>query len=75
MLVELIKHEGQVIGWSMEGESPEEIKKLGVIRNIQFAGFDDTEIVYSGRKGGNVTNPGVLSWKQSKHDTSSPKKQ
>jgi hypothetical protein len=28
--------------------------------------------VYAGRKGGDyVTDPGVLSWKQKKHDTSS----
>jgi hypothetical protein len=31
--------------------------------------------VYAGRKGGDyVTDPGVLSWKQKKHDTSSQKK-
>jgi hypothetical protein len=30
--------------------------------------------VYAGRKGGDyVTDPGVLSWKQKKHDTSSQK--
>jgi hypothetical protein len=71
MEVKLIKVEGCVVGWSMEGEI-EEMKK-GYQRH-QFFGFEDTEIVYAGRKGGDyVTDPGVLSWKQ-KHDTSSPKK-
>jgi hypothetical protein len=75
MEVKLIKVEGCVVGWSMEGENLEEMKKLGAIRDIQFFGFEDTEIVYAGRKGGDyVTDPGVLSWKQKKHDTSSPKK-
>jgi hypothetical protein len=47
------------------------MKKLGNQRH-QFFGFEDTEIVYAGRKGGDyVTDPGVLSWK--KNDTSSQK--
>ena len=74
MKVELIKVEGLVIGWSMEGENPEEIQKVCAIRDTQFFGFDQTAIVYSGRKGGDDKNPGVLSWKQRKHDTSAPKK-
>jgi hypothetical protein len=36
----------------MEGETPQEIKKLGTIRDIQFFGFDDTAIVYAGRSEG-----------------------
>lgn len=74
MTVELIKDEnGYAIGWTMEGETPQEIKKLGTIREMQFFGFDDTAIVYSGRTKGSDKNAGVLSWKQRKHDTSSPK--
>jgi hypothetical protein len=76
MTVELIKDEnGYAIGWTMEGETPQEIKKLGTIRDMQFFGFDDTAIVYAGRSKGSDKdrNAGVLSWKQRKHDTSSPK--
>jgi hypothetical protein len=34
MEVKLIKVEGCVVGWSMEGENLEEMKKLGAIRDI-----------------------------------------
>ena len=73
MKVELLKDEnGKAIGWSMQGENPQEIEKLGIIRDLQFFGFDDTAIRYDGRKTDHLTkeeminNPGILSWKQRK---------
>jgi hypothetical protein len=60
MEVKLIKVEGCVVGWSMEGENLEEMKTRGYQRHPIF-GFEDTEIVYAGRKGDYVTDPGVLS--------------
>jgi hypothetical protein len=57
----------------MEGENLEENEKTrGYQRHPIW--FEDTEIVYAGRKGGDyVTDPGVLSWKQ-KSATLAPKK-
>jgi hypothetical protein len=74
MNVQLIKDEnGLAIGWSMQGENPEEISKLAIIRDLQFFGFDESAIRYNGRKTDHLTkeeketNPGILSWKQRKH--------
>lgn len=72
MIVEIIKDvNGQPIGWSMQGESKEELNKLIDIRNLQFMGFEETAIEYAGRRESNDKefNPGILSWKQSKHIT------
>ena len=69
MIVEIIKNDNnQPIGWSMQGENKEELDKIIDIRNLQFLGFDDTDIKYNGRKGGDDKNfnPGVLSWIQKK---------
>lgn len=70
MIVEIITDEnGQPIGWSMQGENKEEISKLAIIRDLQFFGFDETNIKYNGRKESDDKNgnPGILSWKQKKH--------
>lgn len=67
MKVDLIKDEnGQPIGWEMTGDTPEEIKKLGTIRDLQFWGVNEYAIDYSGRRGGDdsLKDPGTLSWKQ-----------
>lgn len=67
MIVEIIRDENnRPIGWSMQGENKEEISKLGIIRDLQFWGFDDRAIAYNGRKGGDdkTGNPGILSWIQ-----------
>jgi hypothetical protein len=67
MNVEIIKNDqGFAVGWSMQGESEEEISKLATIRDLQFFGFDDTAIKYNGRKESNDAegNPGILSWIQ-----------
>ena len=69
MLVEILySPDGKAIGWSMKGDSPEEIKKLGTIRDLQFWGFDDTAIDYAGRKNSDDENndPGTLMWRQRK---------
>jgi hypothetical protein len=70
MLVELLRSEdNKVIGWTMKGENPEEIKKLGYIRDMQFWGLNDTEIVYNGRTESDDANnnPGKLAWIQKGH--------
>lgn len=70
MLVEIIKDEnGHAIGWSMKGDTPEEIRKVEIIRDLQFWGFDATGITYAGREDGDDATGyvGTLSWKQRKH--------
>lgn len=64
MRVELVKKDGFVVGWTLEGENPEEIAKLAVIRNLTFFGMGDTRIVYDGRTGGDNSkgDPGILKW-------------
>jgi hypothetical protein len=58
----------------MEGETPQEIKKLGTAQRHAVFRFDDTAIVYAGRsKALDKDKCWSLSWKQRKHDTSSPK--
>ena len=77
MLVELIRNDdNHVVGWTLQGENPEEIKKLAYIRDMQFWGYDDTEIVYNGRKESDDKNrnPGILSWIQACETTDWSKK-
>ena len=67
MKVEIIKNDNnESIGWTMEGENEKEISKLGIIRDLQFFGFEQTSIKYNGRKNSNdkENNPGILSWIQ-----------
>lgn len=69
MKVEIVRNEkNQPVGWEMSGETPEEIKKLAIIRDLQFWGLDETVIVYDGRREGDdaTYNPGILTWKQVK---------
>ena len=61
MIVELIKNEkGDVIGYEMKGENPQEIEKLCHIRDMNFAGTPK----YKGRRDSDDKNrnPGILSW-------------
>jgi hypothetical protein len=60
---------GEPIGWEISAESEEEITIVNTIRNLQFFGFNDTNIVYKGRTGGtsDYTNAGTLHWIQKKH--------
>lgn len=70
MIVEIITDaDGRPVGWTMTGENQKEINKLIDIRNMQFWGYGDTNIVYDGREGGNDKehNPGTLKWKQKCH--------
>lgn len=67
MIIEIIRDENnRPIGWSMQGENKEEISKLGIIRDLQFWGFNDRAITYNGRKESDDknNNPGILSWIQ-----------
>ena len=70
MILELIRNEdNKVIGWSLEGESGEDMQKLRAIRDLSFWGLDDTAVEYNGRAKSNddAGNPGILSWKQKKY--------
>ncbi len=67
MIVELIRDEdGRPVGWSITGDTPEEIKKLGIIRDLQFWGTNEYAIDYAGRTNSDDANhnPGTLNWKQ-----------
>lgn len=69
MKLELIRNEtNKVVGWTLEGDSPEEIKKLAHVRDMQFWGYGDTKIEYNGRTNSDDknNNPGILSWIQAK---------
>ncbi len=58
---------GLANGWELSAENAEEIKKLGIIRDLTFWGFDENAIEYKGRRTdpndpNNDKNPGILSW-------------
>lgn len=57
------------IGWSVKGETQEEKYVVNTIRNLQFFGFDDTDIVYDGRTEGSKdsSDAGTLHWVQKKY--------
>lgn len=65
-IVILYNDKSQPIGWEMSGENSEEISKLGIIRDLQFWGYNETDIKYNGRKESDDVNnnPGKLSWVQ-----------
>lgn len=68
MIIELVRDtKGSIIGWEMSGENPNEIAKLATIRNLQFFGFNETKIVYNGRRESTDNNPGILQWIQKQH--------
>lgn len=73
MKVEIIYDENTKapIGWELSGENKDEIRKLGVIRDLTFWGSGEYAIEYAGRRGGNDAemDPGILSWKQKKFIT------
>lgn len=67
MLVEIITDDkGHPIGWSLQGEDKIEVGKLAIIRDLQFFGFNETEIDYAGRNSNlaDSDDPGILYWKQ-----------
>lgn len=68
MEVIIIKAEGKAVGWEMKGENPEEIEKLRIIRELEFLGINETEVVYRGRRESDDknNNPGILCWIQRK---------
>ena len=71
MIVELEKIDGEIAGWSMKGENPEEIRKLAHIRDMEFMGYGPTVIEYNGRTESNNKegNPGILHWVKKKFRT------
>jgi hypothetical protein len=70
MIINILKNNNnKPIGWEMEGETPEEIRKVTTIRNLQFFGLGQTNIEYNGRRNSDDKNynPGILSWIQKEH--------
>jgi len=68
MLVEIIRNEyNHPIGWSITGDTPEDISTVNTMRNLQFFGIEETSIRYAGREGGDDENAGTLKWKQEKY--------
>lgn len=65
--VELVMKEGKPIGWTIEGETPEEINIVNTIRNLQFYGIEETAIRYSGRTGKGQEYSGTLVWAQQRY--------
>ena len=72
-MVHLIKKYGKVIGWEMKPTTPEEQLITAQIRDLQFFGLGDTNIVYNGLKlintevGKQLNNIESISWIQEKH--------
>jgi hypothetical protein len=73
-MVHLIKDEkGYSIGWEFRPITEEEQKTAGIIRDLQFFGFDDTAIAYNGitlidqEKGKQLGNIKSVSWLQKQH--------
>lgn len=73
-MVNLIKDDaGCIIGWSMTPSNKKEQAIVASIRDLQFFGYDDTQIVYGGLKlidedkGKSTGNIQSLSWIQKKN--------
>lgn len=67
MKVEIIKKDGEPIGWTIVGETQEEKYTVNTIRNLQFFGFDETSVKYGGRTGSGYEDAGKLIWVQRQH--------
>ena len=71
-MVHLIKKDGKVIGWEMKPTTPEEQLIAAKIRDLQFFGLGDTNVVYTGLKlinpevGKQLNNIESISWVQEK---------
>jgi len=70
MKIELIYHDKYPIGWKMIPQDKEDDHTIAIVRDLQFFGFDSTNIEYAGlvlkddaigKQEGNVAE---LSWKQ-----------
>lgn len=48
MKIELVKHEGKTVGWTIIAETTEDKLKLGTMRNMEFFGMDDNVVQYDG---------------------------
>ena len=61
----------QPIGWDITADpnNENEVNTVNAIRNLQFFGFNDTNIEYNGRTGGDDANAGTLHWIQKKHQS------
>lgn len=74
-MVNLIRDDdnNKVIGWSLNPSNEEEQEIVGIIRDLQFFGFDDTQMVYDGLKlidnklGKSMGNIKSISWIQKKY--------
>ena len=65
MKVEILRDKkGEPIGYTIKGETPEEILKAGIIRDMYFWRMGEHYPKYSGRSGGDDSknDPGTLHW-------------
>ncbi len=76
-MVHLIKDEqGNTIGWEFKPITEEEQLIAAKVRDLQFWGYNETEIEYNGlklidpKKGKTLGNIESLSWLQRKHHKS-----
>lgn len=69
MILELVKHEGKSVGWKLVAENEADRLRLGSVRNLQFWGFDDTNIEYAGVNAHPEYENQVqsLEWRQHQH--------
>lgn len=70
-MVEIIYNtQNKPIGWKMSPKTQEEQEIAAVVRDLQFFGFDETQIVYDGlklidpKKGKTMGNIKSLTWIQ-----------
>jgi len=75
-MIKLIKNkENKVVGWEMCPTTEEEQVIAAYVRDLQFFGFEETEIVYDGlkfidhNKGKTLGNIKSLTWIQKKERT------
>lgn len=72
-MIEIIKKEGNPIGWKLCPENKQEQSIAAVIRDLQFFGFEETKIVYDGleliepSKGKTLGNIKSLTWIQKQY--------
>lgn len=48
MKIELVKHEGKTVGWTIIAETTEDKLTLGTMRNMEFFGMDENSVEYDG---------------------------
>lgn len=74
-MISLIYENNKPIGWKLEPKNEKEQEIAAVIRDLQFFGFNETNVEYAGlelidpKVGKKLGNIKKLSWKQKKYNT------